>query len=51
MKQNKTKRKRLYHELAQLKKALEDPENNVVDPDEKLEKEQKDKEKRVQKKI
>jgi hypothetical protein len=37
--------------LAQLKKAIEDPENKVVDPEEEMLKVQMDKEKRIQKKI
>jgi hypothetical protein len=32
-KTNKTKRRRLYHQLAQLTKALNDPENLTIDPE------------------
>lgn len=50
-KANKTKRKRLYHQLANLRKALEDPDNHVVDPTEETNKIQVEKEKRIKKKL
>jgi len=32
--QNKTKRRRIYAQLAQLQKALDNPDERVVDPEE-----------------
>lgn len=50
-KANKTKRKRLYAEIALLRKAVVQPDQYLVDPIEEAEKIKKDKERRIAKKI
>lgn len=48
--ENHKKRKRLYYKLAKLKRALENPKNFLVDPNEEKSKSQKDLERRINKK-
>lgn len=48
---NKTKRKRIYAQLAKLQKALTDPEDRVVDPVMEKEKIELDKTRRIEKKL
>ena len=48
---NKNKRKRILHQIAQLKKAIEEPEKYLVDPEKYLEKVQVDKKRRIEKKV
>lgn len=48
--ENHKKRKRLYYKLAKLKRALENPKNFLVDPNEEKNKSQKDLERRINKK-
>jgi septal ring factor EnvC (AmiA/AmiB activator) len=44
---NKTKRRRIYAQLAQLQKALDDPEDRVVDPQGERDRVDEDKNKRI----
>lgn len=50
-KESKNKRKRLYSQIAHLKKSLESPENKFIDPTAIKEKREKDKARRIEKKI
>lgn len=46
-KENKTKRKTVYNQLVKIKRALECPEKNVIDPEIKAQKRKRDMEKRI----
>ncbi len=47
VKNNKTKRKRIYAQLAKLQKALQVPEDYVVDPEEERQRLEEEKNKRI----
>ena len=49
--QNKTKRRRIYAQLAQLQKALDNPDERVVDPEEERQKTEQERSKRIDKKL